>query len=347
MATIFMAKSGEKPIGFYSTYELAVSVSAIVVELDVPVLDGIPNGCIFYADAVYSLFSMNNGIPKETNVTIGPYISRSANVALNDLHAEVARRRLSGCELDHFLCFELDRVYGETLIEDPMLYNDPSAPHFTCPDDSKNDPLIQKTWHMLLEGETWDLDHLTFTQLIDELSKYKPVIDFSNRFNSFTTNLVIRTLLEMCVNNASANVLCSINRTGALERVSINKVGYLVFMDDTAVDEACKESAFQPPIEKRMIQSWKIRDLFECFIKDEEYGIYFVQSLAEGRYLFVDRMLILSAYRLFLELRCHNIKDDSFESSFSDEDKELLNAPQWTMTWRGFFMDLKRPLEKN
>lgn len=144
MATIFMAKSGEKPIGFYSTYELAVSVSAIVVELDVPVLDGIPNGCIFYADAVYSLFSMNNGIPKETNVTVGPYISRSANVALNDLYAEVARRRLSSCELDHFLCFELDRVYGEALIEDPMLYNDPSAPHFTCPEDSKNDPLIQK-----------------------------------------------------------------------------------------------------------------------------------------------------------------------------------------------------------
>lgn len=107
----------------------------------------------------------------------------------------------------------------------------------------------------------------------------------------------------MCVNNASANVLCSINRTGALERISINKVGYLVFMDEMAVDEACKESTFQPPIEKRMIQSWKIRDLFEYFIKDEEYGIYFVQSLAEGRYLFVDRTLLRATYQNFLEMQ--------------------------------------------
>lgn len=177
---------------------------------------------------------------------------------------EISRRRLTGCELDHFLCFELDRVYGEPLVKEPVVYNDPCAPHYSFPGDCKNDPLIQKTWQMLLEGKTWDLNHLTFTQLIDELSTYKPGIDFSNRFNSFTTNLVIRSLLEMCVNNASANVLCSIKRTGALERVSINKVGYLVFMDDMAVDEACKESAFQPPIEKRMIQSWTIRDLFEC-----------------------------------------------------------------------------------
>ena len=303
MATIFMAKSSEKPIGFYSTYELAASVSAIVVEIDVPVLEGVSSGCIFYAEAVYSLFSMNNGIPKETNVVIGPYISRSANVALNDLHAEVARRRLSGCELDHFLCFELDRFYGEALIEEPMIYNDPSAPHATCPEECKNDPLIQKTWNMLLEGKTLDLDHLTFTQLINELSTYKPGIDFFNRFNSFTTNLVIRSLLEMCANNASANVLCSTKRTGALERVSINKVGYLVFMDDTAVDEACKESAFQPHLERRMIQNWKTCDLLEYFIKDEEYGIYFVQSLAEGRYLFVDRTLLRATYRGFLEIR--------------------------------------------
>lgn len=303
MAIIFMAKSAEKPIGFYSTYELAASVSTFVVEIDVPILEGVSNGCVFYAAAVYRLFSMSNGIPKETNVIIGPYISRSANAVLNDLHSEVVRRRLIGCELDHFLCFELDRLYGETLIEEPMIYNDPSAPHATCPEECKNDPLIQKTWNMLLEGKTLDLDHLTFTQLIDELSTYRPGIDFSNRFNSFTTNLVIRSLLEMCANNASANVLCSTKRTGALERVSINKVGYLVFMDDTAVDEACKESAFQPPIEKRMIQSWKIRDLLEYFIKDEEYGIYFVQSPAEGRYLFVGRTLLWAIYKDLIEMQ--------------------------------------------
>lgn len=230
--------------------------------------------------------------------------------------------------MDHFLCFELDRVYGKLLVKEPIVYNDPCAPHYTCLGDCKNDPFIQKTWQMLFEGKTWDLDHLTFTQLIDELSTYKPGIDFSNRFNAFTTNLVIRSLLEMYVNNASASVLCSIKRTGALERVSINKVGYLVFMDDTAVDEACGESTFQPPLEKSMIQTRTISEVLNYFNRDEEYGIYFVQSLAEGRYLFVDRMLILSAYRLFLGLRCHSTKDDSFETSFSDEDMELLKAPQ-------------------
>ena len=274
MATVFMAKRGDKPVGFYSTYPLAASFSSDIVEMDLPIIEGASKGCVFYADAVYRLLSFNNGIPKETIITIGPHISRCANTVLSNLFSEITRRRLTGCELDHFLCFELDRVYGEPLVKEPVVYNDPCAPHYSYPGDCKNDPLIQKTWQMLLEGKTWDLNHLTFTQLIDELSTYKPGIDFSNRFNSFTTNLVIRSLLEMCVNNASANVLCSIKRTGALERVSLRKVGYLVFMDDAAVDEACVESTFQPPLEKRMIQSWKISDVFEYFDKDEEYGIY-------------------------------------------------------------------------
>lgn len=303
MATIFMAKSDEKPIGFYSTYELAASVSAIVEEIDAPVHESVSNGCIFYADAVYRLFSMTNGIPKETNVIIGPYISRSANVALNDLCSEVVSRRLFGCELDHFLCFELDKFYGEPIVEDPMIYNDPCDLHFTCPAECKNDPLIQKTWNMLSEGKIWDLDHLTFNQLIDVFCTCKTLVDFSNKFNSFSTNLVIKSLLEMCANSVSANVLGSIKRTGALERVGLRKVGYLVFMDDAAVDEACAESTFQPPLEKRMIQSWKISDVFEYFVKDEEYGIYFVRSLAEGRYLFVDRTLIRATYRAFLEMQ--------------------------------------------
>lgn len=301
MAIIFMAKSAEKPIGFYSTYELAASVSTFVVEIDVPILEGVSNGCVFYADAVYRLFSMSNGIPKETNVIIGPYISRSANAVLNDLHSEVVRRHLIGCELDHFLCFELDKFYGESIVEEPMIYNDPYAPHFTCPADCKNDPIIQEKWNMLSEGKIWDLDHLTFNQLIDVFSTCKTLVDFSNKFNSFSTNLVIKSLLELCANNVSTNVLSSIKRTGALERVSLRKVGYLVFMDDAAVDEACMESTFQPPLEKRMIQSWKISDVLEYFVKDEEYGIYFVRSLADGRYLFVDRTLILATYRAFLE----------------------------------------------
>lgn len=300
MATIFMAKSGEKPIGFYSTYDFAASVSQIVVEIEVPVLEGVSNGCIFYADASYSLFSMNNGIPNETIVIIGPYISRSANVVLNDLHAEIARRRLSGCELDHFLCFELDRFYGEPLVKEPTIYNDPTAPHFTCPGDCKNDPLIKKTWNMLSVGETWDLDHLTLNQLIQELSMCKPGIDFHNRHYSFTTNLVIRSLVEMCINNVSVSALASSERVDTLERVSLNKVGYLVFMDDTSVDLACTDNAFQPSLSKDVIQSWKLSEVFKYFIEDEEYGIYFVQSLEENRYLFVDRTLIRATYRAFL-----------------------------------------------
>lgn len=302
MATIFMAKSGEKPIGFYSTYDIAASVSPIVVEIDVPVLKGVSNGCVFYADAVYSLFSMNNGIPKETDVIIGPYISRSANVALNDLHAEVARRRLSGCELDHFLCFELDRVYGEPLVEEPMIYNDPTAPHYTCPGDCKNDPLIKKTWNMLSAGKTWDLDHLTLNQLIQTLSMYKPGIDLHNKYYSFTTNLIIRRLVEMCKNNAFVSVLISGERADTLERVRLSEVGYLTFVDDSAVDEACTDNAFRPSLSKDMIQSWKLSEVFKCFVEDEEYGIYFVQSLKDNRYLFVDRTLIKATYRAFLML---------------------------------------------
>ena len=161
------------------------------------------------------------------------------------------------------------------------------------------------------------------------------------------TYLVIRSLLEMCVNNVPVSVLTSSERADALERVRLNKVEYLAFMNDAAVEYACTDNVFQPSLQKDLIQNWKLSDVSEYFIKDEEYGIYFVRSLADGRYLFVDRMLILSAYRLFLELRCHNIRDDSFVLFFSDEDKELLNTPLWTMTWSGFFMDLKRPLEKN
>lgn len=302
MATVFMAKMGDKPLGFYSSYSLASTISSDVVEMDIPILERVSNGCVFYADAVYSLFSFNNGVPKETIITIGPYISRCANTALNNLFSEISRRRLTGCELEHFLCFELDRVYGEPLVKESTIYNDPVAPLYTSPEECKNDPLIKKAWHMLAEGKIWNLDHLTFTQLIDELSTYKPMIDFSNRFNSFTTNLIIRSLIEMCVNNASVNVLGSVKRAGALERICLSKVGYLVFVDDTAVDEICGKGTFQPPLEKRMIQSWKISDVFEYFIRDEEYGIYFARSLADGRYLFMDRTLILSAYRLFHEL---------------------------------------------
>ena len=336
MAKIFMAKTDEKPIGFYSTYELAASVSPIVVEIDVPVLEGVSNGCIFYAEAVYSLFSMNNGIPKETNVVIGPYMSRSANVALNDLHAEVARRRLSGCELDHFLCFELDRVYGEPLVKEPMIYNDPTAPHFTCPGDCKNDPLIKKTWNMLFAGKTWDLDHLTLDQVIRELSMYMPRIDLHNRYYSFTTNLVISSLVEMCMNNVSVSVLVSGERSKMLERVSFDKVGYLAFMDDTAVDAACTDNAFQPSLSKDMIQSWKLSEVFKYFIEDEEYGIYFVQSLEENRYLFVDRTLIRATYRAFLMLLRAKTKDDNFELSLSDSAKVLIDSPQWWMAWNLF-----------
>lgn len=306
MATIFMAKSGEKPIGVYSTYELAASVSPIVVEIDVPVLDGYSNGYIFYTDAVYSLFSMNNGIPKETNVTIGPHISRSANVALNDLYTEVARRRLSGCELDHFLCFELDRFYGEALIEEPMIYNDPSAPHFTCPEDCKNDPLIQKTWNMLLYGKTWDLDHLTLNQLIQELSICNPRIDLRNRHYSFTTNLVIRSLVELCMNNVSVGVLADGEKNTRLERVRLSEVGYIVFVDDAAVNDVCSK---YESLQKDKVCTWRLNDVFEYFVRDEEYGVYFVQALADNRYLFVDGTLIKAVYRTLLDLRHAEIKD--------------------------------------
>lgn len=57
MATVFMAKSGDHPVGFYSTYPQAASISSDVVEMDLPILEGESNGCVFYADAVYSLFS--------------------------------------------------------------------------------------------------------------------------------------------------------------------------------------------------------------------------------------------------------------------------------------------------
>ena len=296
MATIFMAKSDEKPIGFYSAYALAASVSPIVVEIDVPVLEGVSNSCVFYADAIYSLFSMNNGIPKETKVVIGPYISRSANVVLNDLHAEVARRRLSGCELDHFLCFELDRVYGKSLVKEPMIFNDPSAPHFTSPGDCKNDPLIQKKWNMLLEGKAWDLDHLTLNQLIQELSVYKSEIDLHNRYYSFTANLVIRSLVELCINNVPVNVLGSGERSDLLEGVRIDKVGYLVFMDETAVDAALVR---YPSLQKEKICSWGLRDVFEYFQNNPEYGIYFVASSVHC--LFLDKEIVDSANHLFGE----------------------------------------------
>jgi len=296
MAAVFMAKSDEKPIGFYSTYELAASVSPIVLEIDIPVLEGVPNGCIFFADAVCTLFSMNNGIPKETNVFIGPYISRSANVVLNDLHAEVARRRLSCCELDHFLCFELDRVYEEPLVKDPMIFDDPSAPHFTCTGDCKNDPLIQKKWNMLLEEKALDLDHLTLSQLIQELSMCKPRIDLHNRDYSFTANLVIRSLVEMCMNNEPVNVLVSGERSELLEGVSIDKVGYLVFIDETAADAALVR---YPLLQKEKICSWRLRDVFEYFQNNPEYGIYFVTSPVHC--MFLDKEIVDYSNHLFGE----------------------------------------------
>lgn len=334
MATIFMAKSGDTPLGFYSTYELAASVSPNVVEMYLPVLEGIPNGCIFYADAIYSLFSFNNSVPQETNVTIGPAISRSANMALNNLFSEAARRRLSGCELDHFLCFELDRFYGEPLVKEPTSYNDPCAPHFTCPGDCKNDPLIQKTWNMLSVGKTWDLDHMTLNQLIDELSMYKPGIDLHNRFYSFTTNMVIRSLVEICMNSAPVGVLVSGERPDILERVSFDEVGYLVFVDDAAVDEVCTK---HESLQKDKIRNWRLSDVFEYFTKDEEYGVYFVHSLADNRCLFVDRSLIRATYRTFLEMRRAETKDDIYDLTLSDVEKELLNAPQWWIVWKRFF----------
>lgn len=70
MATVFMAKRGDKPVGFYSTYPLVASFSSDVIEMDLPIIEGFSKGCVFYADAVYSLFSFNNGIPKETIITI-------------------------------------------------------------------------------------------------------------------------------------------------------------------------------------------------------------------------------------------------------------------------------------
>lgn len=56
MATVFMAKRGDNPEGFYSTYLLAASVSSYVVEMDLPIIEGASKGCVFYADAVYNLF---------------------------------------------------------------------------------------------------------------------------------------------------------------------------------------------------------------------------------------------------------------------------------------------------
>ena len=50
MATIYMAKNGDTPLGFYSTYPLAASLSSDVVEIDIPFLEGTSNGCVFYAD---------------------------------------------------------------------------------------------------------------------------------------------------------------------------------------------------------------------------------------------------------------------------------------------------------
>ena len=345
MATIFMAKSGEKPIGFYSTYESAASVSPLVVKIEVPILEGVSNGYVFYADAVYSLFSMTNGIPKETNVTIGPYISRSANVVLNDLHAEVVRRHISGCELDHFLCFELDRFYRSPH-EENMRYYEPPALHFSCPVNCKNDPLIQKTWNMFLEGKTWDLDHITLNHLIRVLSMRNPEIDLHNRFYSFTANLVIKTLVEMCMNNVSVNVLANSERVDALERVNLNKVGYLAFMDDTAVDAACTDNAFQPFLSKDMIQSWALSEVFKYFIEDEEYGIFFVQSLEKNSFLFVDRTLIRMAYKTFLVLQHAETQNDRFELTLSGLAKALLDSPEWWMAlnWLGLFPTSKDSL---
>lgn len=37
--------------------------------------------------------------------------------------------------------------------------------------------------------------------------------------------------------------------------------------------------------------------------ESEEFGTYFVRSLAEGRYLFVDKTLLRATYRGFLEIR--------------------------------------------
>ena len=36
MATIYMAKKGDTPLGFYSTYPLAASLTSDVVEMDIP-----------------------------------------------------------------------------------------------------------------------------------------------------------------------------------------------------------------------------------------------------------------------------------------------------------------------
>jgi len=338
MSTVYMANNGDNPLGFYSTYPLAASVSSDVIEMEIPVLEGGSNGCVFYADAVFTLFSMRNGIPEETIVTIGPSISRSANTVLNDMHFEVVRRRLSGCELEHFLCFEIDRFYGEPLVKEPTIYDDPCAPHFTCPGDCKNDPLIKKTWNMLSEGKMWDLEHLSLDQLITELCVLKPRIDLHNRYYSFTTNLVIKSILYMCKNSASVNVLASGGRTNTLERVSIDKVGYIVFVDELAADKVSVEQFFQTSLQNDTIQNWKLSDVFEYFISNQEYGIYFVKSLSDNRYIFVERELILSAYRVYLELRSSETNDDGLELTLSDSARQLLNIPRWWMVWNEFLL---------
>lgn len=95
---------------------------------------------------------------------------------------------------------------------------------------------------------------MTLNQLIQEISMYKLGIDLHNRCYSFTANLVIKSLVEMCMNSVSVSVLARNEREDALESVSLNKVGYLAVMNDAAVEAACSDNALQPSLSKDMIQ---------------------------------------------------------------------------------------------
>lgn len=291
MAIIYLAKNGEEPIGAFSSIDKAILVSDNIDEVDVQFSN--VNSKLYYAEAVYSMLTMNNGKPESKDIILEPGISDSADKAISQLYKKTQQRRMNGCTLNSFYCFEIDKDYTSNNLEqmESSVYKPWEYVNCGRVSNCKNDPLIQAKWMSLQKGEPIDLDNLSLKDIITVFVT-NGFVDLHSSFNQFSLNFLIDKFVDMASKNESIYILLQKTVPCSLAKVQYDTVGYMCFFDKDIYDRM--HSNFKNDY---ITKELEINRLLKMFVESPEYGIYFVTNVDKEEFAFLDKDIIEMVWR--------------------------------------------------
>lgn len=290
--SVYIAHNRFVPLGIFTSREKADRVSTDIIEISVPDTSLASGETAYYATAAYPLLSVVNGVPMVEDTFFGPVIGRSASEVLAALAASCRPHRVSECTLDQFFRFTVDDrqhfVGNQPLTNVHSLETDLA---YTSAKNLKADILIQHSWRLFRRAIHNDVDNLAFDQILDILAAAHAADSLTAPQNEYANNRVVNALVNMALANKSVYI-AEERDTATWAKANIGTIGYLAFTQRDLF------TGLPSDIQRKWtLRACQVNDLLNTFCSAPEYGVYFNFNAQEHEYCFLNRDIIIRAWR--------------------------------------------------